>query len=156
MDRIKDFILGLQFISRPKYWFMNYSYNKEWDEKVKSLLKNNRFIKMCSYRAKLGDTILWIENHPYASFCTGTPSLTNKEYRPSRLTIHRAKKKLDKEAKFIQETKPLTTLEIRGINQQIEELKNIIRNHPENQTTYKKEGNLLNETKIRKHTFKHG
>lgn len=148
---MKDFIVGTQFIFRPKYWFMSYPYNKEWDEKIKSLLKNNKFIKINSYKAKLGDIVIWTANHPYASFTNG-PSLINREYRPSRLTILRAKKKLDKETNFIQGTEP----NIRDINQQIKELKDIIRNHPENQIIYKKEGNLLNKTKIRKHTFRHG
>lgn len=76
--------------------FMNYIYNKEWDAKFQSLLKDNDFEIISNYEARLGDHILWIENQPYACFYFDVV-LNDKitiKVRPSRYAIHKGLKKL--------------------------------------------------------------
>ncbi len=78
---------------------MLFSYSAEWDAKLNKLLDTHSFTKIDKYRASLGDTRVWIANHPYASFL---PCVEGRgdwgvaiEIRPSRATIARAHLKLD-------------------------------------------------------------
>jgi hypothetical protein len=53
-------------------------------------MESEKFVSQNNYTARLGDRIVWIENHPYASFTpVGYP-----QARPSRATILRAHDKL--------------------------------------------------------------
>lgn len=92
---IKDIVLNLLFIFRPDYWLMNNRFNKEWDDELKSLLDNYSFRNTGGHYADLGDTKIWVSNHPYASF-----TKDGNDKRPSRLTIWRAKKILNKQIAF--------------------------------------------------------
>ena len=70
----------------------------------KQLTENYGQIKhICRYQVKLGDRKIWVENHPYASFCdkTLTEFPYTKRRRPSRQTIYLAKKKLEEDKKKI-------------------------------------------------------
>jgi hypothetical protein len=109
---MKKFIENIKFIFMPHYWIMNYDYCEKWDSELRNLMQENDF-KQCSktffnikyideYQVKIGDKIIWIVNHPYASFCDN--SFTDKikiQKRPSRQTIYLAKKKLEEDKKKI-------------------------------------------------------
>lgn len=74
----------------PDYWLQNHTYSKAWDRKLNELLDKYDFTNIGSYTAMLGDTAIWISNHPYASF---TPY--GRDVRPRRKTILRAWRKLE-------------------------------------------------------------
>lgn len=80
---LKDLLFVL---FHPSYWLMNYHYCETWDRHIKNLMAKHKFVACGGYTAKLGDTEIWIENHPYASM---TPYLILK-VRPSRRTIRSA------------------------------------------------------------------
>ncbi len=89
---MENFFRNLQFIFRPKFWLMNDSYDKDWDNEFNRLLYEHTFSDIDEHTAKLGDTEIWIANYPFACF--------RKRYadkRPSRLTILRAKKQFDRD-----------------------------------------------------------
>ena len=71
---------------------MNDPYDKDWDNEFNVLLDEHTFSNIDEYTTKLGDTTIWIANYPFACF---RKRYVNK--RPSRLTILRAKKLLDRD-----------------------------------------------------------
>lgn len=85
---MKDFI---RVLFTPSCWIQNYQYNDAWDKKLNALMKNNNFIRTSFETATIGDTRVWIENHPYASF---SPDSCGIHIRPSRATILKAFDKL--------------------------------------------------------------
>ena len=89
---MKEFILNLQFIFRPNFWFMNNEYNKVLDELFNVLLDKYDFKDVNYHTARLGEYTIWIANYPYGSMVIDDILLYR--YRPSRLTILRAKNKL--------------------------------------------------------------
>lgn len=91
-----SWFLSLQFIFRPKWWLMNEPYSKEVDEIILQLLEKYEFKNICSTRctAELGNAIIWIENRPYS--CIRLYKTCLNDFRPSRLTILKALKKLKK------------------------------------------------------------
>lgn len=88
------FIKSLQFIFKPSYWVLNHDYNAMWDITLNHLLDKYNFTMIDEFTAKLGDTIIWVRNQPYA---TMRPYSSNWiiPIRPSRLTIKRAINKLN-------------------------------------------------------------
>lgn len=93
------FYLTLPF--RSKYWIMNNSYSREWDEILNKLMDKYKFVHERECVAALGDTEIWVANHPYASmalYVMLNPNLDSK--RPSRYTIYKAYKKLKQESSF--------------------------------------------------------
>ena len=94
---MKDFLRNLQFIFRPKFWTMHCQYDKDWDVEFNRLLDEHTFSGIGECTAKLGDTKIWITNHPYASFCPSSLPPIDSSSRPSRLTILRAKKQFDRD-----------------------------------------------------------
>lgn len=78
---IKDIVF---IATHPRYWLMNYPYNKIWDNKINSLLETEELEIIDCYEAKLGCLRLWTANHPYAQF---TPYWSGIKVRPSRITI---------------------------------------------------------------------
>jgi|VirMetMinimDraft_7_1064189.scaffolds.fasta_scaffold133341_1 hypothetical protein len=93
---IINWFLSLQFIFKPSYWLMNNPYSKELDDIILELLDKYDFKDIDSFKAtaKLGNAIIWIENRPYS--CITLYETPLEHYRPSRLTILKALKKLDK------------------------------------------------------------
>ena len=78
---------------------MNHPYDKDWDNEFNMLLVEHTFSDIDEHTAKLGDTKIWIANYPYACFrkrTAGTYTIYVRK-RPSRLTILRAKKLLDRD-----------------------------------------------------------
>ena len=93
---IKDIFIQIWVFINPNYWIMNENYSKTWDDELKSLMNEHSFTEIGEYQAKLGNTTIWISNHPYASFTNYTFG-RNISGRASRLTIYKAKQKLDKD-----------------------------------------------------------
>jgi hypothetical protein len=87
IELIKDIVFT---ITHPSYWMMQDSYNKIWDRRLQELAEKNTFTKYDGYHVYLGDTMLWVANHPFAAF---TPA-RRLNIRPSRRTIHKLYKKL--------------------------------------------------------------
>jgi hypothetical protein len=90
---------NLQFLFKPKYWLMNYEYNKEVDKIINDLLdKHELTFKTVPYVpytsdfiCMLGNAEIWVGNIPYAFGTLHETELEN--YRPSRLTIQRLLKR---------------------------------------------------------------
>lgn len=79
---------------------MNYKYSKEWDLRLNQLMNEHSFTRISDHSAYLGDTELWISNHPYASFVEmGETFLIrdDQRVRASKLTIYKAHKKLEQD-----------------------------------------------------------
>lgn len=96
----KDFKLKLKIFFNPKYSTMNYKYSKEWDLRLNQLMNEHSFTRISDHSAYLGDTELWISNHPYASFIEMEGSFLIRDdnrVRASRLTIYKAHKKLEED-----------------------------------------------------------
>lgn len=95
-NAVISWFLSLQFIFRPNWWLMNVPYSKEVDEIVLELLKNNEFknISPNGCTVELGKATIWIENIPYG--CIRLYETNLEHYRPSRMTILKALKKLRK------------------------------------------------------------
>lgn len=82
----------LQAIFHPSTWLQNHEYSEEWDLELRYLMSRYPFTEIDFYTAKLGNVVVWIENHPYASF-----HRHGDRYRPRRSTILQAYKKLQKD-----------------------------------------------------------
>jgi hypothetical protein len=97
----KDLKLRLKIFFNPKYSAMNYKYSKEWDLRLNQLMNEHSFTGISDYSAYLGDTELWISNHPYASFVEMGRSFfltfDDNRVRASKLTIYKAHKKLEQD-----------------------------------------------------------
>lgn len=92
MRRIIDLII---ILTSPSYWLMNYKYSEIWDKELNMLMSKNIFKVNSTYRhydCELGGKIIWVSNHPYASFTSG---ISGEYVRASRLTIIKAKRKYD-------------------------------------------------------------
>lgn len=87
MSELKWF---LKVLFTPACWVQNYPYSKDWDEKLKRLLEERRFVNVTYYTAEISGHVVWIANHPYASFSLYREPLV----RPSRRTILKAMEKL--------------------------------------------------------------
>ena len=90
MSKLRDFLVSIT----PPYWLQNNPYNKEWDQILNQLLDEEQFVRLDDYTAKLGKIVVWVNNHPYASFSPWCPA--RLDIRPSRRTIARAYKLLPK------------------------------------------------------------
>jgi|GEM_PF-2234955 hypothetical protein len=98
LENIKDFLF---FITHPNYWIMNDTprYSKEYDRWFNELLDNNEFTYRDKYVAELGGLKFWIANRPYSCFHYVDEHIYSYKFgtlRPSRRTIHKAIKKLNK------------------------------------------------------------
>ena len=95
-NMINKVCLFLFFLFKPPFWLMNHPYHKEWDNKLLEIMDKYKFTDRQAYTAKLGNNLIWISNYPYDCFypyqCLG-PTFN---IRPSRMTIYKAKEKLEK------------------------------------------------------------
>jgi hypothetical protein len=73
---------------------MSYRYSDKWDKELNKLMNEHSFRDVTDRRAMLGDVEIWVENHPYPSFVKYN-DFQNR--RASRLTIYRAKQKLERD-----------------------------------------------------------
>lgn len=92
----------LTLIIRPSYHIMNNRYSKAWDDEINNLVLKYKFEKLNEYVALLGNKRIWIANHPYASF---VDSNNMGNYRASRYTIYKLRKKLLEDIKPIEQKK---------------------------------------------------
>lgn len=86
---MKTFILNLQFIFKPSYWLMNYSYDKRLDEIINRLLDKGEIESIDRYTCNISGVTVWIENYPYAYCHLYNHNGLFRFSRPSRLTIQR-------------------------------------------------------------------
>lgn len=91
MKKLFDFIWVL---FHPNFWIMNYSYDDNWDKKLKFLLNNYSFKNIEKCTAHLGKEILWIGNYPYAAFIKYGVRGGFLSGRASRKAIYKARQKL--------------------------------------------------------------
>lgn len=87
------YIKSLIFILMPNYWIMNEKYSKVWDKKLNELMDKGVFAYKNRFEAKLCGHTIWVENYPYSCFVPPHDS----KFRASRLTILRARRKLQRE-----------------------------------------------------------
>ena len=129
MKKILNFFESLQFLFKPHYWIMLGKYDRDWDAKLNELAKTHDFksetIKNNNFTAyvSLGGNHMWVGNFPYSflveekvkskftsegtELCFYEARNNETQPRPSRLTIHKLKKKL------------IADLQKQGINQKI-------------------------------------
>lgn len=98
LENIKDFLF---LITHSSYWLIDDTlrYSKEYDRWFNELLDNNKFTYRDEYIAELGGLKFWIGNQPFYCF----NYIDDRDYprrfgtlRPSRRTIYKAIKKLNK------------------------------------------------------------
>lgn len=140
LKKILNFIISLKFILKPQYWIMNYNYSKEWDIELNRLLELHTFRLISSYRATLGDTEIWIANHPYASFVIH--GNVRPIVRPSRLTIERTHKKLLQDIEIPRRS---TTYE-----HEIEDIRRDLDMLKQGKSVYSKKDDLMDKKTIKK------
>jgi hypothetical protein len=96
-----DLIIQIWVAINPRYWIMNEWYSSKWDKELNDLMERYDFeAEPHSYThliVKLGNKQIWVGNHPYASFTDY--SVRNIPGRPSKLTIYKAKQKLERDLK---------------------------------------------------------
>ena len=96
LRKIKDFFI-VNFNSEFK--FFGRPYNKQWNRKLKRLLRDNIFTNITEHTADLGEVKIWIANYPYTTFHEyfniRSTNQQREEFRPSKMTILKAKRKLD-------------------------------------------------------------
>jgi len=72
-------------------WVTVRDYSKAWDTELNDLMKTNRFMEIDAYTATLGGHLIWLENHPYASFHKYSHDFTARlQPIPKRITMLRA------------------------------------------------------------------
>ena len=94
--KLKNFFLNLQFIFKPWYWVMNEHYSKDMDIHMNELMDKHTFTDYRTYTAYLGDNEIWVTNVPYGCIVPWNGKI-DKTGRPSRLTIQRGIRKLQKD-----------------------------------------------------------
>jgi hypothetical protein len=81
-------------INKIGEWFIQvYPVSMEWDSKLNVLMDNHTFNYINQYTARLGDHIIWISSHSYASFSDYTHG--DSKLLPAFSTVMRAIDKLN-------------------------------------------------------------
>lgn len=65
--KLKRFLFKALAIVRPDCWFRVTETNEDWDNRLWDLLETQPIKFIGRYDALIGDTPVWIANHPYAS-----------------------------------------------------------------------------------------
>lgn len=63
----KRFLYKVWVVFRPSHWLKLGDIDPEWDNRLWDLLENEPIKFVGKYEALIGDTPVWIANHPYAS-----------------------------------------------------------------------------------------
>jgi hypothetical protein len=116
--RIPRWVKSLKMIFKPSYWHKIYGYDEIWDDELQTLMAMHRFEPLLKYNGdvnthycRLGNVVIWIENHPYASYTRcghirdyplGVSPLG---HRLSRLTTYEAHTKRKRDFKYYEERK---------------------------------------------------
>jgi hypothetical protein len=87
MSRLKEILI---VILHPSTWAQEYRYSEVWDTALNHFMETEKFKDIGEHTATIGGVVIWIANHPYASFST----YGKFHVRPKRATILRARKKL--------------------------------------------------------------
>jgi hypothetical protein len=97
---IKDVLL---ITVNPLFWGLHNPYSSLWNSEFNRVLKTEKFVRVNEWTAKIGPYFVGMVDYPYRIFYPVYDEMvigydeTVPEVRPSRLTILRAKRKLDKE-----------------------------------------------------------
>lgn len=97
LEKIKAFLFA---VFAYRYWVLSGEYNKEWDDRLNSLLKTESFTNVTRYYANIGNFKVWFAHHPYASFqydYSGDNPFIDSRLRPKRYTLYKANRKLIKD-----------------------------------------------------------
>lgn len=84
--------LLIRVLTTPSCWLQNNSYSRQWDRRLNELMAKHKFVRVSKHTARLGDLLIWVANHPYASFSPYGEH--EQDIRPRRVTIFRAHDKL--------------------------------------------------------------
>ena len=84
----------IRILTTPSCWIRKYKTDLIWDMKLNQLLDKHDFADIGEYTAKLGNTLIWHSNHPYASFSPYRPVVGTVSILPTRTTVFRAYDKL--------------------------------------------------------------
>jgi hypothetical protein len=76
----------LKALFTPGCWIQLGTYSPDWDAELNRLLMEHQVERTGNYTARIGRRVVWIENHPYASF---RPNDFDQA-RPKRATILKA------------------------------------------------------------------
>ncbi len=107
-----EILCWIKVIVRPSYWLMNEKFSLAWDTKIRELMQVHEFVYGSKATATLGSYLIWIENHPYASFKPYAHFSDTPECRPSRVTIMLARAKLLREVGSQKVKKPSIDYEV--------------------------------------------
>lgn len=66
-SKLSALLGAMRVLTTPSCWLQNHHYSKVWDAELRKLMMENKFEPIDCYRAKIGNRVVWIENHPYAS-----------------------------------------------------------------------------------------
>lgn len=106
---MKKKLLGyLRVLFTPACWVRIYPVSKPWDKELNELMLTHNFVVdgdspvSPHFMVKLGDKVIWVTNHPYASFSEidyteERPFCDRKMVLPKRITALRAMDKLNKD-----------------------------------------------------------
>lgn len=97
LNWVKDLLIQIKIMINPRYLLMNERYCKTWNKELNRLMNEYSFTNIEEHTTKLGDTTIWISNHPYASFTNYNSFGSDRTGRPSKLTIYKAKQKLERD-----------------------------------------------------------
>ena len=64
---MKELLLDLQYIFRPRFWMQNHSTCKVWDKRLNKLMDEAKVVeKTSSYSVTIDGVSIWTGNFPYA------------------------------------------------------------------------------------------
>lgn len=102
--------------------------NPAWDTALNHWMDNHKFVplffgvELSTYSVKINDQKIWVENHPYASFCRVLSSNLSRKESVKTKTLLRAEKKVIRDlTEWFVENKPIehfTPTEMRSHYQQ--------------------------------------
>ena len=89
---------NLRVLLTPRCWLQNYEYSRDWDAQLIACMAFFKFEEVDAFSVSINDIVVWVCNHPYASFSQYKDVCTNINCgRPSRKTILMAMSKLRKD-----------------------------------------------------------
>jgi len=98
MKILKELWISFRVFCNPFCWLRNNVTDFEWNVELKELMKVYKF-RSTGIKEKviLGDTTIWVGNHPYASFTPISRSVDLVDILPSRHTAVRAMDQMKKD-----------------------------------------------------------
>ena len=94
MNKLLGFIGTLL---RPNCWLRIEPFDRAWDRVVNEMLdRGDKIVVGSSYTTQVGKHTVWTRNYPYAYGAKQTGICTSASGLPSRTTVRRLKKAIDK------------------------------------------------------------